>query len=118
MGRRLRPRQIHSLGGHADVQPGGVAEDTAWTVCRSLGISPGLIGRGDFAVGTASECIKFSGRVIVSIAPALLRGTDVVLLSSALDALGQEHASQARSSPSATASGMRTFPGSCTIGRP
>mmetsp|Transcript_9732 Transcript_9732/g.27726 ORF Transcript_9732/g.27726 Transcript_9732/m.27726 type:complete len:134 (+) Transcript_9732:1-402(+) len=38
--------------------------------------------------------MKFSDRVVVSIARALLSGVDVLLLSSALDVLGQEHAKQ------------------------
>mmetsp|Transcript_17480 Transcript_17480/g.61073 ORF Transcript_17480/g.61073 Transcript_17480/m.61073 type:complete len:930 (-) Transcript_17480:202-2991(-) len=64
----------------------------AWEVCRALGLSPGLIGRDDFDVGTNGHRLKFSDRVIISITRALMHEVDLLLISSALDVLGEVRA--------------------------
>lgn len=63
-------------------------EQTAWDVCRSLGMSSKLIGKADLDVGTNGERLKQSDRLCVSLTRALLFDVEVLLVSSLLDALG------------------------------
>jgi len=60
-----------------------------WDVCRALGMSSSLLGNDDFDVGSHGYYLKFSDRVIVSIVRALLHDVDLLLISSALDVLGE-----------------------------
>mmetsp|Transcript_94775 Transcript_94775/g.263274 ORF Transcript_94775/g.263274 Transcript_94775/m.263274 type:complete len:127 (+) Transcript_94775:3-383(+) len=57
-------------------------------------MSPGLIQKADFDVGTDGHSLSFSDRVIISIARALLHDVDLLLISSALDVLGEERGAQ------------------------
>jgi len=66
-------------------------ESRVWEVCRGLGMSSELIGNGDFDVGTDGHCLRFSDRVVVSVARALMHDADLLLLSSCLDVLGEHH---------------------------
>lgn len=66
----------------------------AWHICAELGMSPGLIQKADFDVGTDGHSLSFSDRVIISIARALLHDVDLLLISSALDVLGEERGAQ------------------------
>jgi len=65
--------------------------ELAWGICEELGMSPGLIGRADLDVGTDGQCLTLTDRLVVSLARAILHGVDVLLISSALDVLGEEH---------------------------
>jgi len=72
----------------------GKQEEVVWDMCRRLGLSASLIGRGDFDIGAEAQNLRFSDRVIVSIARAVMSDVDVLLLSSALDILGESLAAQ------------------------
>lgn len=67
----------------------GADRDFIWEVCRHLGMSAHLIDQDDFDVGKNGEFLKFSDRVIVSITRALIHDVDLLLISSALDVLGE-----------------------------
>jgi ABC-type multidrug transport system fused ATPase/permease subunit len=71
-----------------------VSTEDIWNMCRSLGMSSHLIGDEDLDVGFNGEHLKFSDRIIVSLARALLYNADVLLISSALDVLGEHHGLQ------------------------
>jgi len=60
-----------------------------WDVCGALGLSPDLLRLDDFDVGTKGRRLKFSDRVIINIARAVLHNVDMLLISSALDVLGE-----------------------------
>lgn len=70
------------------------AQEVAWRACKELGMSDHLIGQADFDIGEAGERLKYSDRVCCTFVRALLFDVDVLLLSSLLDALGDEHARQ------------------------
>jgi len=72
----------------------GKQEEVVWDICRRLGLSASLIGKGDFDVGSDAQNLRFSDRVIVSVARALMSDVDLLLLSSALDVLGEVLATQ------------------------
>lgn len=63
-----------------------------WGVCKALGMSTELLGQDDFDVGSNGCFLKFSDRVIVSLTRALLHDVDFLLVSSALDVLGESRA--------------------------
>eukprot|EP00931_Biecheleriopsis_adriatica_P116702 TRINITY_DN9230_c0_g1_i1.p1 TRINITY_DN9230_c0_g1~~TRINITY_DN9230_c0_g1_i1.p1 ORF type:complete len:989 (-),score=90.98 TRINITY_DN9230_c0_g1_i1:311-3106(-) len=67
---------------------------TIFEICRALGMSSYLLNNEDFDVGSHGCCLKFSDRVIISITRALLHDVDLLLISSALDVLGERHASK------------------------
>lgn len=71
-----------------------VAMDDIWDMCRAMGMSEHLIGDEDFDVGFNGEHLKNSDRIMVSLGRALLYQTDVILISSALDVLGERHGLQ------------------------
>mmetsp|Transcript_97166 Transcript_97166/g.270426 ORF Transcript_97166/g.270426 Transcript_97166/m.270426 type:complete len:110 (+) Transcript_97166:3-332(+) len=54
-------------------------------------MSSELIGSADFDVGTDGQRLRYSDRVIVTIARALMHDVDFFLLSSCLDVLGEHH---------------------------
>jgi len=66
--------------------------ESVWNICRALGMSPELLQNDDYDVGSSGCCLKFSDMVIVSITRALTHHADLLLISSALDVLGQSRA--------------------------
>jgi ABC-type multidrug transport system fused ATPase/permease subunit len=66
--------------------------EIVWNICRALGMSPELLHRDDYDVGSSGCCLKFSDMVIISITRALAQHVDLLLISSALDVLGQSRA--------------------------
>merc|ERR1712008_51129 len=66
--------------------------ESVWNICRALGMSPELLEQDDYDVGSSGEYMRFSDRVIVSITRALTNDVDLLLISSALDVLGQNRA--------------------------
>lgn len=68
------------------------AKEVAWMACKALGMSAYLIGQEDFDIGESGERMQYSDRVCCTIVRALLFDADVLLLSSLLDALGDDQA--------------------------
>merc|ERR1712032_1782902 len=68
------------------------ADEEVWDLCRSMGMSPELIGRNDLDVGLFGDLLRNSDRVLVSLIQALVYGVDVLLLSSTVDTLGPNKA--------------------------
>lgn len=58
-------------------------------MCRALGMSEDLIGKEDFDCGRSGHCCKSSDRVIISVTRAILHDADILMISSALDVLGE-----------------------------
>jgi len=65
--------------------------EQVFEICRALGMSSYLLYNDDYDVGSNGCCLKFSDRVIISITRALLHDVDLLLISSALDVLGERH---------------------------
>eukprot|EP00928_Gymnodinium_smaydae_P093073 TRINITY_DN7709_c0_g1_i5.p1 TRINITY_DN7709_c0_g1~~TRINITY_DN7709_c0_g1_i5.p1 ORF type:complete len:886 (-),score=100.22 TRINITY_DN7709_c0_g1_i5:275-2932(-) len=75
--------------GRTDVNGLDHSEDLVWQICRAVGMSADLIGDAYYDVGTNGERLKTSDRLCVSLVRALLHDVDLLLISSALDVLGQ-----------------------------
>mmetsp|Transcript_44686 Transcript_44686/g.127500 ORF Transcript_44686/g.127500 Transcript_44686/m.127500 type:complete len:1035 (+) Transcript_44686:141-3245(+) len=71
-----------------------IPTECVWNLCRALGMSPYLIGREDLDVGTMGERLRFSDRLLVSLVRALMHDVDFLLVSSALDVLGEYRGSR------------------------
>jgi len=66
--------------------------ESLWEICKALGMSPELLEQDDYDVGSMGGCLKFSDRIIVSISRALAHHVDLLMISSALDVLGESRA--------------------------
>eukprot|EP00929_Paragymnodinium_shiwhaense_P071530 TRINITY_DN36354_c0_g1_i1.p1 TRINITY_DN36354_c0_g1~~TRINITY_DN36354_c0_g1_i1.p1 ORF type:complete len:2178 (-),score=408.68 TRINITY_DN36354_c0_g1_i1:204-6737(-) len=71
-----------------------VSKDLVWDTCRRIGMSSALLNQEDFDVGDNGESLRFGDRLCVSVARALLAGVDMLLVSSAIDACGEEAATR------------------------
>jgi len=66
--------------------------ESVWDICRAVGMSPELLGQDDYDVGSSGCTMKNSDKVLVSITRALAHDVDMLMLSSALDVLGESRA--------------------------
>jgi len=67
-------------------------DQEVWKLCKALGMDADLIGNANFDVGTNGEHLRYSDRLCVCIARALLHDVDFLFIGSALDVLGQQRA--------------------------
>jgi len=68
------------------------SREQVWDLCKALGLSKHLMNNDDFDCGRNGSYIKFTDRLIISIVRALVHDVDVLLISSALDVLGDQWA--------------------------
>lgn len=66
--------------------------DVIWQACRDLGMTTELLGKDDFDVSSNGGALRFSDRLVVSLVRALVHDVDLLLISSALDVLGEARA--------------------------
>jgi ABC-type branched-subunit amino acid transport system ATPase component len=75
---------LHSKAGRTD--------EEIWDLCKSMGLSSELIGRSSFDVGQNGDSLRYTDRIIVSLAQAVIHGVDVLLVSTVIDGLGTDKA--------------------------
>jgi ABC-type multidrug transport system fused ATPase/permease subunit len=64
------------------------SDEEIWSLCRKLGLSEPIIGRGDVFIGTRGAKLSLSDRCVIVIARALLSSVDLLLMSNTFDVLG------------------------------
>jgi len=70
------------------------SEEDIWELCKRLGLSDELIGKGNMVVGNGGSMLSLSNRILICIARALLSSVDLLLLANTLDLLSDDQIEQ------------------------
>jgi ABC-type multidrug transport system ATPase subunit len=66
------------------------SDSEIWNLCKKLGLSQQLRGKGNFLVGRSGANLAMSDRIIVTLARAILSNVDLLLINNLLDFLPEK----------------------------